>query len=84
MSGGMEEAAAYEKEQQPVNTPGETLLYVMADLQRREHIGLRKYHKVLTRKTDEDMLQHLYEELLDGAMYIRTLITQRANERKTP
>lgn len=50
---------------------------VVKDMKQREIFGFKKYNKYLTDKTDEDMLQHLYEELLDAAVYIRTLIEQR-------
>ena len=54
---------------------------VIRDLLRREEFGLQKYGKYLHKHTNEDMLQHLYEELLDAAVYIKTLIEQR-NENK--
>lgn len=50
---------------------------VVKDMRQREKFGFKKYNKYLTKDTDEDMLQHLYEELLDGAFYIKTLIMQR-------
>ncbi len=50
---------------------------VIEDLDTRENFGFKKYNKYLHVNTDEDMLQHLYEELLDGAVYIRTLLEQR-------
>ncbi len=50
---------------------------VIEDMKQREAFGLQKYGKVLTENTDEDMLQHLYEELLDASVYIKTLINQR-------
>lgn len=50
---------------------------VIRDMSRREGFGYAKYGKYLHVNTDEDMLVHLYEELLDGAVYIRTLIEQR-------
>ncbi len=50
---------------------------VVKDMKQREIFGFKKYNKYLTEKTDEDMLQHLYEELLDASVYIRTLIEQR-------
>lgn len=50
---------------------------VIKDLRNREKFGYKKYGKFLTKKTDEDMLQHLYEELLDASLYIKTLIEQR-------
>jgi hypothetical protein len=57
-------------------TPTSTQL-VIKDMNEREYFGYNKYGKYLTVDTDENMLQHLYEELLDGAVYIRTLIEQR-------
>lgn len=57
-------------------TPTSTKL-VVEDMIQRETFGYNKYGKYLSVNTDEDMLQHLYEELLDGAVYIRTLIEQR-------
>lgn len=50
---------------------------VIRDLVEREAFGLQKYGKFLNKATDEDMLQHLYEELLDASCYIKTLIEQR-------
>lgn len=60
-----------------ITKQGETLKEVISDLRKREILGLQKYGKTLNRNTDEDMLQHLYEELLDASMYIKTLILQR-------
>ena len=53
----------------------------IADLRAREKLGYKKYNKFLTPDTDEDMLQHLYEELLDASLYIKTLINQRAGDK---
>jgi len=50
---------------------------VKRDIVARETMGALKYGKYLTPNTDEDMLQHLYEELLDATVYIKTLILQR-------
>lgn len=50
---------------------------VIEDMRKREEFGYKKYGKYLYTKTDEDMLQHLYEELLDATVYIKTLINQR-------
>lgn len=49
---------------------------IIQDLIKREETGLKKYG-VLLHESKDDMLQHLYEELLDAAGYIKTLITQR-------
>ena len=51
--------------------------YVLEDIAKREKMGYNKYGKYLTEDTDEDMLQHLYEELLDATVYIKTLLLQR-------
>lgn len=53
---------------------------VVKDMRSREKFGYKKYGKFLTKTTDEDMLQHLYEELLDASLYIKTLIIQRNNK----
>lgn len=49
---------------------------VAADLKAREALGLKKYGVELGEAdyTKIQILQHLYEELLDGANYIKTLI----------
>jgi hypothetical protein len=36
-----------------------------------------KYNRFLRADCPDDMLQHLYEELLDAAVYIKTLINQQ-------
>lgn len=50
---------------------------VIEDIVKREKMGYNKYGKYLSKHTDEDMLQHLYEELLDATVYIKTLLLQR-------
>lgn len=51
--------------------------WVKEDIARREQMGYHKYGKYLTPATDENMLQHLYEELLDSVVYIKTEILKR-------
>lgn len=53
-----------------------TLDRVVADLQAREARGLGKYGVTVDRAdlTLRDWLQHLYEELLDAAVYARRQI----------
>lgn len=76
-------ATMYKKEigwdalDQEIKHWGSTTKDVIKDMLEREAFGLQKYGKALTVATDEDMLQHLFEELLDGAVYIKTLINQR-------
>ena len=50
---------------------------VIADLKERERFGALKYGKFLTHHTVEDTMQHLYEELLDAALYIKTEMKKR-------
>lgn len=54
-----------------------TWTYVMDDIKERERFGAMKYGKYLTKHTPEDTLQHLYEELLDAVVYIKTEIMKR-------
>lgn len=58
----------------PVNTSWDD---VIDDIIHREAVGATKYGKYLTVDTDEDMLQHAYEEALDMVVYLKTLINQR-------
>lgn len=51
--------------------------YVLEDIAKRERMGYNKYGKYLTEDTDEDMLNHAYNEALDLVVYLRTLILQR-------
>lgn len=54
--------------------------YVREDINNREEMGALKYNKYLTPATSEDMMQHLYEELLDATVYIKTLLLQRSKD----
>lgn len=51
--------------------------YVLEDIAKREKMGYNKYGKYLTVKTDEDMLNHAYNEALDLVVYLRTMLLQR-------
>ena len=44
---------------------------VMQDLCSRAERGLKKYNTTLEENNTDDFLQHLYEELLDAAQYIK-------------
>jgi len=50
---------------------------VVKDMLDRNEFGAKKYNKYLDLDTDEDMMQHAYEEALDLAVYLKTLIMQR-------
>jgi hypothetical protein len=53
---------------------------VVNDLRVREQFGALKYGKFLTPHTTENLMQHLYEELLDAALYIKTEMKKREAE----
>jgi len=53
---------------------------VKEDIDQRERMGYNKYGKYLTVKTDEDMLNHAYNEALDLVVYLRTLLLQRGKD----
>lgn len=46
---------------------------VKADLSSRSALGIIKYGTTLEENNTDDFLQHLYEELLDAACYIKKL-----------
>lgn len=58
----------------PVQEPIEDL--VAKDLKDRARWGIQKYGHALHESMD-DMIQHLYEELLDGASYIKAYQVQQ-------
>ena len=61
----------------PATEPIEDL--VAKDLKERARRGIQKYGHAL-HKSKDNMLQHLYEELLDAASYIKMLQVQNKNE----
>ena len=80
MSGGMEEGwfeNEYLRNQREGNRDDSITLDVIKDLKDREKFGALKYGKFLTHHTTEDTMQHLYEELLDAALYIKTEMKKR-------
>lgn len=82
MSGGMEEGwfeNEYLRNQKEGNRNESITLDVIKDLKEREQFGALKYGKFLTPHSNEDMMQHLYEELLDAALYIKNEMTIRKN-----
>jgi hypothetical protein len=56
---------------------------VIEDLRRRELKGLETYGTTMDRKdlTNEEWMNHLYEELLDASLYLKKLIN--ATQRRT-
>jgi len=51
-------------------------LMVVQDMLARNEDGATKYNRYLTSDCPDDMLQHLYEELLDACVYIKTVQLQ--------
>jgi phage terminase large subunit-like protein len=52
---------------------------VMEDLKTRADRGVQKYSTTLEENNHDDFLNHLYEELLDAAQYVKKEITVREN-----
>jgi hypothetical protein len=52
---------------------------VIADLRSRSKVGIDKYNTTLEQNNHQNMLQHLYEELLDAAQYVKKEITNISN-----
>ena len=50
---------------------------VQADLEERERIGVQRYGTKLQAHNGRDALRDLYEELLDGACYVRQVMEER-------
>ena len=61
-------------------TPCRTVAAVQADLEARSVRGLAKYGVTLgdAPLTERDLIQHAYEEALDLACYLRTLLDKPA------
>lgn len=53
---------------------------VIADMQARDALGRQRYGTPLQPFNGRDGLRDLYEELLDAAVYTRTLIFERDNK----
>ena len=53
---------------------------INADLQKREAKGIKTYGTTLddANLNKEELLNHLYEELLDAAFYIKKLINDKS------
>lgn len=49
---------------------------VLADIEARKQLGIRKYGTALQAGNGRDMLQDLYEEILDACIYLRGLIEE--------
>jgi hypothetical protein len=50
---------------------------VIADIEQRRQLGIRRYGTALQPFNGRDVLRDIYEELLDAATYMRQLIYER-------
>ena len=55
---------------------------VIKDMLSRNEEGAKKYNRYLQDTCPDNMLQHAYEEALDLAVYLKTLILKEQNESK--
>ena len=63
-----------------INRPKDAITwYVIKDLLSRAERGVEKYNTTLEENNADDFLNHLYEELLDAAQYIKKEIYIRKN-----
>ena len=53
------------------------MIQVIQDMKERYEFGLEKYGIPVRPFDGEDYLQHLYEELLDAAVYIKAAMKER-------
>jgi len=60
-----------------------TLTEVIADMQHREAVGIKKYNTTMDRQDLGlcDWLQHAYEESLDKSLYLKAAINKLRNEK---
>jgi hypothetical protein len=56
---------------------------VMADIEARKKIGVERYGTTLQPHNQRDVLQDLYEELMDALMYVKQAMYERDHPRET-
>lgn len=56
--------------------------HVVEDMLQRNEEGAKKYNRYLMPNCPDNMLQHLYEELLDAAVYTKTLLLQQQHAKE--
>lgn len=73
------EAVSKADQREPMPTKGKAdiLPLVIADLLSRDAVGRKKYGTTLQSHNGRDALMDAYQELLDGAMYLRQVIEER-------
>jgi len=62
--------------QPPDPAPSGIEALVCRDIAARQQMGIKKYGRTVEESSD-DMLRHLYEELLDAAVYARAELERR-------
>lgn len=63
-----------------INRPKDGITWhVIQDLLSRADRGVKKYNTTLEENNHDDFLNHLYEELLDAAQYIKKEMVVRKN-----
>lgn len=68
--------------EQPMPTPNahpSIQSLVRADLEAREQVGISRYGTALQPHNGRDALRDLYEELLDGACYVKQKMVEEAH-----
>lgn len=66
----------------PVPTGGEYIQHlVMEDLRKRMELGIQRYGVPLQAFNGRDVLQDIYEELLDAACYVKQAMVERDTKR---
>ncbi len=61
------------------STPPPALKLVQLDLDQRFQFGMKKYGRSVLANDGQDYLQHLYEEVLDAAVYLKALLQEKKN-----
>jgi hypothetical protein len=68
----------YEEQPEPIeNDNPASWDLVLEDMKQRDLLGLTRYGTRLQAHNGRDSLKDVYEELLDAAVYIRTLMFER-------
>jgi len=77
-----EKLGDWSMEEQPLPTPGkdEVMPRVLADLKKRQEVGLERYGSTLQTFNGRDALRDAYEEALDLVQYLAQAIMERENK----
>lgn len=84
--GVIPERAGRSGDSQPMPVPNahpDVQSAVIADIQARREVGIRRYGTALQPHNGRDALLDLYEELLDAAMYVKQRLIEQATDPDT-